>query len=84
MAEQLYALEKLYEDQEPDLVSDTIPAVLAWLGRAGEDPALSFSVRTGAKPAKEDTSRSSSSAPTSPRPTSRCGARSRGSRSSYR
>ena len=28
MAEQLYALEKLYEDQEPDLVSDTIPAVL--------------------------------------------------------
>ncbi len=57
MAEQVYALEKLYEDQEPDLVTDTIPAVLAWLGRNGEGPALSFSVRIGAKPAKEETLR---------------------------
>ena len=57
MAEQLYALEKLYEDQEPDLVTDTIPAVLAWLGRNGEGPALSFSVRIGANPVKEETLR---------------------------
>jgi hypothetical protein len=57
MAEQLYALERLYEDQEPDLVTDTIPAVLAWLGRNGESPALSFSVRIGAKPVKEETLR---------------------------
>jgi hypothetical protein len=57
MAEQLYALERLYEDQEPDLVTDTIPAVLAWLGATGEGPALSFSVRIGAKPAKEETLR---------------------------
>jgi len=57
MAEQRYALERLYEDQEPDLVTDTIPAVLAWLGATGEGPALSFSVRIGAKPPKEETLR---------------------------
>jgi hypothetical protein len=50
MAERVYALERLYEDQEPDLVADTIPAVLAWLGPTGEAgaPRVSVKVRMGA------------------------------------
>lgn len=50
MAERAYTLERLYEDQEPDLVADTIPAVLAWLGpsQGGGALPLSFEVRRGA------------------------------------
>jgi hypothetical protein len=49
MAERAYALERLYEDQEPDLVADTIPAVLAWLGPLRDRAMLplSFEVRRG-------------------------------------
>ena len=54
MAERSYALERLYEDQEPDLVADTIPAVLAWLGPIsdGAEPSSSFKVRLGKPGAK--------------------------------
>jgi len=57
MAEQVYALERLYEDQEPDLVADTIPAVVAWLGstREGREPSISVSVRM--KAAKDESLR---------------------------
>lgn len=49
MAERSYDLERLYEDQEPDLVADTIPAVLAWLGPSSDsaEPSFSFKVRGG-------------------------------------
>jgi hypothetical protein len=47
-----YALERLYEDQEPDLVADTIPAVLAWVGAARES-VVSIKVRT--RPAHDET-----------------------------
>jgi hypothetical protein len=48
MTERSYALERLYEDQSPELVTDTIPAVLAWLAPSGasEPPAISFQVRS--------------------------------------
>jgi hypothetical protein len=47
MAERIYALHNLYEDQEPDLVADTVPAVLAWLGPSSDaaEPSSSFKVR---------------------------------------
>jgi hypothetical protein len=53
MAERSYALQDLYEDQEPDLVADTIPAVLAWLGPSSDaaEPS-SFKVRLGEPRAK--------------------------------
>ena len=49
MAGQIYALQNLYEDQEPDLVADTIPAMLTWLGPSGDavEPSSSFRVRLG-------------------------------------
>src|SRR5580765_1810454 len=49
MAEQIYALQNLYEDQEPDRVADTIPALLAWLGSSSEvaERSASFRVRLG-------------------------------------
>lgn len=49
MAEQIYALQNLYDDQEPDLVADTIPALLAWLGPSSEgaERSVSFRVRFG-------------------------------------
>jgi hypothetical protein len=54
MAERSYALERLYEDQEPDLVADTIPAVLAWLGLNSDSagPSSSFKVRLGGASAR--------------------------------
>lgn len=54
MAERIYALQNLYEDQEPDLVADTIPAVLAWLGPSNDaaEPSSSFKVRVGEPGAK--------------------------------
>lgn len=56
MAERSYALERLrlYEDQEPDLVADTIPAVLAWLALNSDsaEPSSSFRVRLGEPGAK--------------------------------
>ena len=47
MAEQIYALERLYEDQAPDLVVDTIPAVLAWLSPSTEraEHTVPFAIR---------------------------------------
>jgi hypothetical protein len=44
MADRVYALEDLYEDQEPDLVADVIPFVLVWLPNASV-----IQVSTGAK-----------------------------------
>lgn len=41
-----YALERLYEDQEPDLVVDTIPAVLAWMG-GPEESRVCFEIKRG-------------------------------------
>lgn len=54
MAEQSYALQGLYEDQEPDLVADTIPAVLAWIGTSIDhaEPSSPFKVRVGEPGAK--------------------------------
>lgn len=50
MTPRTYALERLYEDQEPDLVADTIPAVIAWLGPDTDavEPSSSFKVRLDA------------------------------------
>jgi hypothetical protein len=47
--ERSYALEKLYDDQLPDLVVDTIPALLAWLpaSEGKEEPAAAYRVRLG-------------------------------------
>jgi hypothetical protein len=44
MVERTYALERLYEDQEPDLVADTIPATLAWFAGPREDDSLSHAI----------------------------------------
>jgi hypothetical protein len=44
-----YALEKLYDDQSPDLVVDTIPALLAWLPRPASKapPSAAYRMRLG-------------------------------------
>lgn len=60
MVERIYALQSLYEDQEPDLVADTIPAVIAWLGLSSDavEPPSTFKVRVrepGARSAEDVT-----------------------------
>jgi len=42
-----YALETLYRDQPPDLVIDTIPALLAWLPPSSTVTTATFRVRHG-------------------------------------
>ena len=43
-----YPLERLFEDQHPDLVTDTIPSLLTWLsGKQSAAPPVSFRVRVG-------------------------------------
>lgn len=55
MAERIYALERLYEDQSPELVTDTIPAVLAWLAPSAPSDALDISFQVQSTPAGAQT-----------------------------
>lgn len=51
-----YALERLFDDQDPAIVIDTIPAVLAWAPKKSRRPAIAFALITAADspPSREE------------------------------